>query len=88
MRTGAIGASGVVWPTGYVCTLSFPDGVREYKGDGKSFSGVIAGTMRFVAAYPQGDAVYEPCAITAKEDRFGKAQTPAFPVTPGNFTCS
>lgn len=88
LRVAAIGSTGVVCASGgWVCTLSFPDGVRVYKGDNKSFQGVIAGTMRFVAAYPQGDAVHDACALVGKEHRFGQAQNPPFPVTPGNFSC-
>lgn len=88
LRVAAIGETGVKCSVGWTCTLTIGD-TFVFLGDDSFYQGVTAGTVRYISAYPQGDAVYgtPPCELVRKEHDFGQAQVPPFPVFPGNFDC-
>jgi hypothetical protein len=87
LRVAAIGSTGITCPKVLICTLTVGD-THVYVGDdSSSYDNVTAGTVRLVAAYPTGDAVYNACQLSAKENSFGQQQVPPFTVTPGNFSC-
>jgi len=87
LRTAAIGSTGITCPEVLICTLTIGDTHVFVGDDNASYSGVTAGTVRYLPSYAKGDAVYNGCQLTAKEHAFGQEQRPQFPVTPGNFTC-
>lgn len=78
-------------PSGWTCTVTEPSGaVKVYQGmDGLQVQ-LTAATFRFIAGYPQGDAVHEspPCELARKEQAFGQRENPSFGVTAGNFSCT
>lgn len=75
-----------VCPKGFICTWDLGGQTAVYEGPARS--GIVAGTWRFVSAYPGGDAVYEPCNLLRKEQEFGASEVPTFEVAAGNFECS
>lgn len=75
----------VTCPEGFICTFDLGGKVRVYVGPAET--GIVAGTMRHVCEFPDGDAVYKPCALLVKEQAFGASETPSFEVAPGNFDC-
>lgn len=73
---------------GWICTLHLVgDDVMVVEGDGSEYE-ILAGTFRFVAAYPRNDAVHDTCELLAKEQRFGQIEDPSFQVEAGNFSCT
>lgn len=72
-------------PDGWVCTWDLGGQVAVY--DGYAKSGIVAGTWRMKAAYPENDAVQDECALLRKEQKFGAEEVPSFEVAAGNFEC-
>jgi len=72
-------------PSGFICTWDLDDQVLLFSGPARRE--IIAGTWRHVKEYPNGDAVWSPCTLLAKERDFGLSETPSFKVEAGNFSC-
>jgi hypothetical protein len=73
---------------GWLCTLHLEnDDIVVVEGNGEQYT-IVAGTFRFVAAYPAGDAVWDSCDLLEKEQKFGVIEDPSFQVRSGNFSCS
>lgn len=70
-----------------ICTFDTQvKGVEVFVGDGETRQ-IYAGTFRWTAGYPAGDAVYVPCQLLSKEQVFGRQEVPSFEVYAGNFDC-
>ena len=67
-------------PSGYVCTWDIVNDITVVHLGINQTANIYAGTWRLINAYPVGDAVYDTCALYAKEKDFGQREIPSFEV--------
>lgn len=74
-------------PQGWSCQLGVVGtGNVLYYGGNPAVS-IYAGTWRLVELYPSTDAVRNPCRFLAKSQEEGRAASPQWTITAGNFSC-
>ena len=74
-------------PPGMIATVhTTTDGVQVCIGEGQMLK-ITAGTFRVIKEYPDGDAVYNPCQLLAKEQEFASRERPSYTVSARNFSC-
>ena len=77
-------------PSGWICTTGVAENPWQtyvVVGEDGISQEIFSITARFVAMYPGGDAVHNPCTFLAKVQEEGRNSDPQWTAKPWNFSC-